>query len=275
MSVETYDMSWPAWRIKTHRIIFGTDTPAGKLFDIILMLFISVSVLVVFLDSIISIHASAGHWLYVAEWFFTIAFTLEYLMRIITVKKPIVYITSFYGIIDLLSILPTYISLMAVGGQLLIVIRILRLLRIFRVLKLGRYLRASSMLLIAVRNSRHKIAVFLWFILIIVVIMGAIMYLVEGPENGFKNIPESIYWAIVTLTTVGYGDISPKTPLGKALASVVMILGYGIIAVPTGIVTAEMAKHSPGMVTTQACPHCAAEGHDPDALHCKHCGAPL
>jgi len=273
MSGETYDTSWPSWRIRTHRVIFGTDTPAGKFFDFMLMLLISASVLVVFLDSIIDIHESAGHWLYIAEWFFTIVFTLEYLMRIVSVKKPLGYVTSFYGIIDLLSILPTYISLVAVGGQFLIVIRILRLLRIFRVLKLGRYLRASSVLLIAVRNSRHKIAVFLWFIMIIVVIMGAVMYLVEGPENGFRNIPESIYWAIVTLTTVGYGDISPQTGLGKAIASIIMIIGYGVIAVPTGIFAAELTR-SKG-TRSKPCPHCRNTQNDSDALFCKVCGSSL
>ena len=272
MPQQRADEKWPFWRFKIHQVIFGTDTAAGRLFDIILMLFISASVMVVLVDSIFTVHQAYGRVLYIAEWFFTIAFTVEYILRIISIKKPLAYIFSFYGIIDLLSVLPTYLSLFLAGGQFLIVIRILRLLRIFRVLKLGRYLRASSMLMIAIRNSRHKIAVFLWFISIIVVIMGAVMYLVEGPENGFRNIPESIYWAIVTLTTVGYGDISPQTGLGKVIASLIMILGYGVIAVPTGIFAAEMSRIRGSI---RECGHCHNTQNDADALFCKACGNPL
>jgi voltage-gated potassium channel len=273
MIKDNNEKAWPSWKSRLNRIIFGTDTVEGRLFDIVLMIFISVSVIVVFADSITGINRSYGNILFIAEWFFTITFTVEYFLRIISLKKPVKYIVSFYGIIDLLSILPTYLSLMISGGQLLIVIRILRLLRIFRVLKLGRYLGASSYLMVAIRNSRHKIAVFLWFVMIIVVIMGSVMYLVEGPENGFTNIPDSIYWAIVTLTTVGYGDISPQTGLGKAIASVIMIIGYGVIAIPTGIFTAELARS--GKSIGKTCKKCQNQQNDSDALYCKKCGEPF
>ena len=273
MSNEESRKPWPQWKTRLNRVIFGTDTSAGRLFDIILMIFITLSVLVVFLDSMKSIHQSIGEILYIAEWFFTIAFTIEYILRIISIKKPVGYMISFYGIIDLLSVLPTYLSLIMAGGQLLIVIRILRLLRIFRVFKLGRYLYASGYLMDTIKNSRHKLAVFLWFIIIIVVVMGTVMYLVEGPENGFRNIPESIYWAIVTLTTVGYGDISPQTGLGKFIASIIMIIGYGVIAVPTGIFAAELAR--PRETKTKICHHCHNQQHDPDAKYCKICGVPF
>lgn len=264
---------WPKWRNDLHRIIFGTDTFEGRLFDIILIFFISASVLVVFLDSIGYIHKQYGRWLYGLEWFFTIVFTIEYIFRILSLRKPWQYVFSFYGLIDFLAVMPTYISLIFTGGQYLIAIRALRLLRIFRVFKLGRFLWASRYLMIAIRNSRHKIVVFLWFVIIIVVVMGSVMYLVEGPENGFTNIPDSIYWAIVTLTTVGYGDISPQTPLGKAIASVIMIIGYGVIAVPTGIFTAELARmHSS---SDKTCNHCQNAQNDPDAKYCKKCGQPL
>lgn len=273
MSEINTEKPWPKWKTRLHRIIFGTDTREGRLFDISLMIFITLSVLVVFLDSMRIIHESAGKLLFIAEWIFTIIFTIEYIFRIITTRKPFSYIFSFYGIIDLLSVLPSYLSLIFTGGQLLIVIRTLRLLRIFRVLKLGRYLWASSFLLVALKESRHKLTVFLWFIIIIVVVMGSIMYLVEGPENGFTNIPDSIYWAIVTLTTVGYGDISPMTPLGKFIASIIMIIGYGVIAVPTGIFTAELARTKGKMA--HHCTHCDNLQHDVDAKFCKKCGKAL
>jgi voltage-gated potassium channel len=273
MQFEKPDDKWPAWKNRLNRIIFGTDTFEGKMFDVVLMIIIVLSVLVVFLDSIHSVHQSYGRILLYLEWFFTIVFTIEYILRIISLKKPFKYIFNFYGVIDLLSFLPTYLSLFIAGGQLLIVIRVFRLLRIFRVFKLGRYLGASSHLYIAIRNSRHKITVFLWFVLIIVTIMGAVMYLIEGPENGFANIPDSIYWAIVTLTTVGYGDISPQTGLGKAIASIIMIIGYGIIAVPTGIFTAEMTKSR--LISAKSCQYCLNTQNDPDAGFCKICGKPL
>jgi voltage-gated potassium channel len=253
-----------------------TDTRAGKMFDIILMVAIILSIIVVLLDSVARVHSMQGELLLIAEWFFTILFTIEYVVRIITSTKKLKYIGSFYGIIDLLSILPTYISLFFAGYQYLIVIRILRLLRVFRILKLYRFIGASSYLAESLRASRHKIAVFLSFVMAIVVIMGAAMYLIEGPEHGFKSIPESIYWAIITLTTVGYGDITPITPLGKALSAVVMILGYSIIAVPTGIITAELTlKKDSSDKVNRHCPGCGCTDHDKDAIYCKVCGKEL
>ena len=265
------------WRWKLHEIIYEADTPAGKIFDILLLIMIVLSVVVVMLESVYSIKAAYGNILYLIEWGFTILFTIEYIARIIVVTRPARYITSFFGIIDLISILPTYLSLIFVGAQAFLVVRSIRLLRIFRVLKLARYIIEASQLTAALKASRIKILVFLGGVFTFVVIIGTTMYLIEGPENGFTSIPESIYWAIVTLTTVGYGDISPQTPLGKGLASLVMIMGYGIIAVPTGIVTAEMSyqKYPMKKVSTQACPHCSAEGHEADALFCKNCGGKL
>jgi voltage-gated potassium channel len=209
------------------------------------------------------------------EWFFTALFTIEYALRLISIGRPMRYAISFYGIIDLLAIVPTYLSLLVAGTQSLIVIRALRLLRTFRVLKLVHFVGEASLLRAAIRASVRKIIVFLTFVLTLVLIIGALMYLVEGEPSGFSNIPESIYWAIVTLTTVGYGDIAPQTVLGRFLASIVMIMGYGIIAVPTGIVTVELAGASRKPITTQACPLCAAEGHDADAAYCKRCGGKL
>ncbi len=264
-------------KTQLHDIIFGTDTRAGKLFDIILMIAIILSIIVVMLDSVAWIHDEYGYALYVAEWVFTILFTTEYILRIVTTYNKFRYITSFYGIIDLLAILPTYISLFLAGYQYLIIIRVLRLLRIFRILKLYRFIGASSHLIESLKASRHKIAVFLSAVMAIVVVMGAAMYLIEGPENGFRSIPESIYWAIITLTTVGYGDITPLTPLGKALASVIMITGYSIIAVPTGIITAELTKKKKETEKSvnQCCSECGCEDHDTNASFCKVCGKEL
>jgi len=264
---------WPKWKFIVHQIIFGTETPAGRAFDVILMISISISVLVVFLDSVKSIHDEHGDLLYALEWLFTILFTIEYALRIISTRRPASYIISFYGIIDLLSILPTYLSLILTGGQFLIVIRIFRLLRLFRILKLGRYMRASSFLRLSIYNSRFKIAVFLWSVMVLVVIIGAVMYLVEGPENGYKNIPESIYWTIVTLTTVGYGDISPQTGLGKVIASLVMIIGYGIIAIPTGIISAEISRAR--LSSSKRCRKCGEDSNPEEANFCKECGYKL
>lgn len=258
---------------KLYRIIFLSDTPGGKLFDILLMAAIVLSILVVFVDSVASIRNSYGHFLLTAEWVFTIIFTIEYVLRIYSAPVKTRYVFSFYGIIDFLAIVPTYISLFLIGYQYLLVIRVLRLLRVFRILKLYRFLGASHYLSESLRASRHKIAVFLSFVMAIVVIMGASMYLIEGPENGFKSIPESIYWAIITLTTVGYGDITPITPLGKALAAVIMITGYSIIAVPTGIITAEMTRKKDAK--DRKCGKCGHENHDKDAQYCKVCGEPL
>jgi voltage-gated potassium channel len=260
-------------RQRLHEIIYEADTAAGKLFDIALIVCILTSVVVVMLDSVASIQLNYGRLFVGIEWFFTLLFTIEYILRLSCIGRPLRYAMSFYGIVDLLSIMPTYLSLFLAGGKVLLVIRVLRLLRVFRVLKLVKYVGESNYLQRALWASRRKIAVFLLSVLLMMVIFGSVMYIVEGPENGFSSIPRSIYWAVVTMTTVGYGDISPQTNLGQALASLVMILGYGIIAIPTGIVTTEMAfrKH----LSTQACPECAQEGHDINARFCKICGAEL
>lgn len=263
------------WRNTLQIIIFEADTPAGKWFDVILILSIVASVIVVMLDSVGSIKQRHGQFLFTMEWFFTILFTIEYILRLISVGKPLYYARSFFGIVDLLAILPTYLSFLFPGSQYLAVIRVLRVLRIFRVLKLVQYLSEARVLMQGLRASRRKITVFLFAVLTMVVIMGSLMYIIEGEQHGFTSIPRSIYWAVVTLTTVGYGDISPKTGTGQALAAIIMILGYSIIAVPTGIVSVEMAKVKVQKVTTQACPECGGEGHDGDAKFCKFCGAEL
>jgi len=263
------------WRTVLHEVIFEADTPAGKGFDVLLIVSILVSVAAVMLDSMGGVRLRYGRPLYVIEWFFTFLFTIEYILRLLCVGRPGRYAVSFYGVVDLLAIIPTYLSLVLPGSQYLLVIRILRILRIFRVLKLVPYLGEARLLMRALRASGRKIAVFLFTVLTLVVIFGSLMYVIESKTPGFTSIPRSIYWTIVTLTTVGYGDISPQTPLGQALASIIMILGYGIIAVPTGIVTVEMTGAFSHRVSTQACPECGAEGHDSDARHCKYCGAGL
>lgn len=266
----------PNWRAWLYEVIFEADTPAGKFFDVVLLWAIILSVTAVSLESVESIRAQYGVWLVRIEWFFTILFTIEYLLRVICIPRPWTYIRSFYGIVDLLAILPTYLSLFMVGAHALIVIRALRLLRVFRVFKLARYVGEAGVLIQALRASRPKIIVFLVAVLSVVLIVGSLMYLIEGgqPDSGFTSIPKSIYWTIVTMTTVGYGDIAPQSVPGQVLASMVMIVGYGIIAVPTGIVTAEIAVARRG-VTTRHCRNCNAEGHDPDAKHCKYCGAEI
>ena len=264
------------WRTKLHTIIFEAETPAGKLFDILLLWSIIISVAVVMLDSIAEVNAQYGELLWGLEWFFTIAFTIEYLLRLICVNKPLRYAFSFFGIVDFLAVIPTYLSLFFVGYQYLLVIRILRLLRVFRIFKLTHLISQASILKEALKASRGKIVVFLTTVFSLVIIIGSLMYVIEGPENGFTNIPTSIYWAIVTLTTVGYGDISPNTPLGQFLASIVMIIGFAIIAVPTGIITVELAEATRKKKKfTEACPGCMAEGHDADANYCKYCGTKL
>jgi voltage-gated potassium channel len=263
-------------RHKLHEIIYEADTPAGKWFDIILIVCIILSVIAVMLDSVNAISVRYGEWLFYAEWVFTILFTIEYILRLISVTRPIYYATSFFGIVDLLAILPTYIGLFIAGGKYLVVIRLLRILRIFRVLKLTRYVGESRVLIKALRASRRKITIFIFTVLTIVTILGSFMYLIEGEENGFTSIPMSIYWAIVTLTTVGYGDITPQTVLGQFLSVIIMLLGYGIIAVPTGIITVEMTqafKSDAGNI--RACTSCGADNHDEDAVHCKYCGDKL
>lgn len=253
-------------------VIFEHNTPAGKAFDVALIGFIVASVAVVMLDSVHEVRISYGILLHALEWAFTLAFTVEYLLRLWCARHSTAYARSFFGIVDLLAILPTYLSLVIPGGQALLIVRILRLLRVFRVLKLAQYVTEATVLMRALRASRHKIIVFIVSVLTLVVTLGSLMYLVEGAENGFTSIPKSVYWAIVTLTTVGYGDIAPQTTLGQALAAIIMILGYGIIAVPTGIVTVEIGAASRRASDTRLCPRCGQQGHDLDARHCKHCG---
>jgi voltage-gated potassium channel len=262
-------------RLTLRTIIFEAGSPAGKAFDVVLIASILLSVLAVMLDSVQSIRAEYGRALYLVEWFFTILFTIEYVLRLITIGRPRKYATSFFGIVDLLAILPTYISIFVPGTHCLLIIRVLRVLRVFRVLKFFQYIWEASALMRALKASRRKITVFLFAVLTLEVILGSLMYLVEGDENGFTSIPRSVYWAIVTLTTVGYGDISPQTTVGQFLAAIIMITGYSIIAVPTGIVTVELSRHARREVDIQVCPGCGTEGHDADALHCKHCGTRL
>ena len=263
------------WRRKLHDVIFEAETSAGKAFDIILITAIVLSVVIVVIDSVNSYQKAYGDLLYAAEWFFTILFTLEYIFRLISVRRPWRYALSFFGIIDVLAILPTYASLFVPGVQYLLTVRILRLLRIFRVLKLTEYISEAQTLKKALYASARKIGVFILAVLTLVTVIGSLIYVIEGEQNGFSDIPTSIYWAIVTLTTVGYGDLAPKTALGQLFASIVMILGYGIIAVPTGIVTVEMSRATRKHDHTEVCPNCLAEGHDADAVHCKYCGALL
>lgn len=264
-----------AWRLRLYEVIFEADTPAGKAFDVVLLLAIFLSILSVMLESVESINATYHRQLVAAEWFFTILFSIEYLLRLISVHQPMRYAYSFFGIVDFLAVLPTYLSLALPGSQSLMVIRALRLLRVFRVFKLTRFLSEASALRSALWASRAKIAVFLSTVLIVVVIMGSIIHLVEPPESGFTSIPQSMYWAIVTMTTVGYGDVAPTTPLGKTLAAAMMILGYCLIIVPTGIITSEIAQTHAKPTTTQCCPACLLEGHDVDATYCKQCGCKL
>jgi voltage-gated potassium channel len=263
------------WRHRLHEIIFEADTPAGKLFDVILIWSIILSVIVVLLDSVAVVRQRYGAILYALEWGFTLLFTAEYFLRLFSVRRPLSYATSFFGLVDLLAILPTYLSLLLPGSQYLLTIRVLRLLRIFRVFKLAAYLNEARLITYALRASQRKISVFLFTVLNVVIIIGSLMYVVEGADNGFVDIPTSIYWAIVTLTTVGYGDISPQTPVGKVLASIVMIIGYAIIAVPTGIVSVELAEATREQMSTRSCHVCGLEGHDRNAKFCKYCGAPL
>jgi len=263
-------------RLKWYEIIFESDTPRGRGYNIGLLVCIVSSVVVVALESVSTLPVGMDKWLIGLEWFFTIIFTFDYFMRIWIVTNKARYIFSFFGIIDLLSILPTYLGLFLIGAQSLMVIRSIRLIRIFRIFKLSRYVGEGQVLALALKSSRHKIIVFLVTVLTSVIIAGTLMYLIEGPEHGFTSIPKSIYWAIVTMTTVGYGDIAPQTSLGQTLASFIMILGYGIIAVPTGIVSAEMvSQKNKEKITTQVCPNCLKEGHDIDAVHCKFCGSHL
>lgn len=262
-------------RARMHEIIFEADTPAGRLFDLVLLIAILGSVIVVVLESVASVRVVWGPTLRALEWGFTFLFTIEYLLRLASVSRPIRYAVSLFGVIDLLAILPTYLSVLIPGAQSLLVIRLLRLLRIFRVLKLSEYLQESRTLAQAMRASRRKIEVFLLSVVTIVVVVGTLMYVIEGERNGFTSIPISIYWAVVTLTTVGYGDLAPATTLGRALSIVLMLTGYGIIAVPTGIVTAELTRGSTPPISAQACPACGLAAHEHDAVYCRRCGTKL
>ncbi|MBW8241244.1 ion transporter [Muricauda oceani] len=274
------------WKNKLHEVIYEADTPSGKFFDIALFILIIISVILVMLESIDDFDARYHRTLLTLEWVITIFFTLEYIARLISIKKPMKYVFSFYGIIDFLSTIPLYLSYILAGSQVLLAVRAFRLLRIFRILKLVKFMGEASQLQSALKASRAKIAVFIYVVLILSVIMGTLMYIVEGDDSGFTSIPKSIYWTIVTLTTVGYGDIAPQSNLGQFLATVIMVLGYGIIAVPTGIVTAEFTRNGNKKndskdnghlvhVNTQACPNCSVEGHRDDADHCYNCGHPL
>ncbi|WP_281540363.1 ion transporter [Maribacter aestuarii] len=273
------------WKLKLHEIIYEADTPMGKLFDILLFIIIIFSVILIMLESVKEIDAEYHGVLLTLEWIVTIFFTVEYIARIICIRKPTSYIFSFYGIIDFLSTIPLYLSYILAGSQVLLAVRAFRLLRVFRILKLVQFLGEASQLKKALKASRAKITVFLFAVLIVSVMLGTLMYIVEGDEAGFTSIPTSIYWTIVTLTTVGYGDIAPITPQGQLIATIIMLLGYGIIAVPTGIVTVEFGKQGKGKtdgnvqqyvhVNTQACPNCSKEGHRDDATHCYNCGSVL
>jgi voltage-gated potassium channel len=265
----------PSWREKLFNVIFEADTPAGKAFDIALLILILLSIGIVMLQSVKSINATYGKLLLVLEWIITILFTIEYMLRLIAVKKPVRYVRSFYGMIDLLAILPTYLSLVLPQSRFLLVIRALRLMRAFRVFELSHFVSEGVNIVQALKASAQRILIFLAFMVLLTLIMGSIIYVVENPFNDkFSSIPQSVYWAIVTITTVGYGDIAPVTPLGKLLASFIMLLGYAIIAVPTGIVTVELSrrkvKETPS--ETRSCHSCGAGTHAPDAIYCKYCG---
>jgi voltage-gated potassium channel len=262
------------WREKVHEIIFEADTPTGKLFDVLLLVSISLSVLAVVLESVPAVAERFGSQLVVIEWFFTILFTIEYILRLISVRRPAAYATSFFGVVDLLSVIPTYLSLFFPAGRAFSVVRALRLLRIFRIFKVARYVKEFDTLLLAISRTKAKITVFLFTILAIVLIMGTVMYVIEGPTHGFTSIPRSVYWAVVTVTTVGYGDLAPETSLGRAVAALAMVIGYSLIIIPTGVFSAELI-HSKALVTTRACRNCSREGHDEDAVYCKNCASEL
>ena len=263
------------WRLRLYTVIFEADTRAGRRFDQLLIAVILTSVAVVMADSVHSINLTYHQAFTLAEWFFTLVFTLEYLARLVCVRHPWRYALSFYGVIDLLALLPTYLALLVPEVGALIDVRVLRLLRVFRIFKLTAYVSEYQAIGLALRASRRKIAVFLSAVLMIVLVIGTLMYVVEGPANGFTSIPTSVYWAISTVTTVGFGDITPKTDLGRLIASMMMLLGWGTLAVPTGIVTAEMTYARRAAATTRTCHVCLTEGHMPDARFCRNCGAAL
>jgi voltage-gated potassium channel len=262
-------------RDRWRRIIFDHDTPAGRAFDVVLIVAILGSVVVVMLDSLSGLSPQAHRALYVLEWMFTLLFTAEYAARLWTAAQPGRYARSFYGIVDLLAVLPTYLSLLFPVGRFLALVRILRVMRVFRILKLSQYVEEAGVLAQALKASRHKITVFVFSVVTLVAIVGSLMFVIEGAEAGFTSIPMSMYWAIVTVTTVGYGDIAPVTTLGRMLASLLMVMGYGIIAVPTGIVTLELQKATRAMPRAVTCGKCGRDGHDMDAAYCKECGEKL
>ncbi len=269
-----YSKEYHPIKEKIHELIFEADTKWGKRFDVVLMIIIILSVVVVMLETVPSLHDKYFGFFYVLEWIFTIIFTIEYILRLYCVYRPWKYAKSFFGIIDLLAILPTYLSVFIIGAQSLLVIRILRLIRVFRIFKLWHFLSEGRQLVRALKASRYKISVFMVVVLLMVTIIGSVMYIVEGgqPDTGFSSIPQSVYWAIVTLTTVGYGDIAPETDFGRFLSAMVMMLGYAVIAVPTGIVSVELFSSQKSQDNTQACRYCSKEGHDDDATYCKYCG---
>jgi voltage-gated potassium channel len=268
-----------AWRSRLHTVVFEADTPAGRLFDVAVMSLILLSVVAVSLETVPDLPPRFAELLRVVEWGLTGVFTVEYLLRLVAVRRPLAYAGSFFGIVDLLAILPSWIALLFPATRVLLVVRVFRVLRIFRVLKLARFISEAHVITSALRASARKITVFLLAVCTIVIMVGSLMYLVEGPERGFTSIPRSMYWTVVTLTTVGYGDIAPSSPLGQAIASLVMILGYGIIAVPTGIVTAEIAQQGRLLETTplntQMCAMCGSGDHQNDSRFCRRCGAAL
>jgi len=285
MNGSNQEVKMKNWQIKLQTIIFEADTKAGKRFDVLLLWAILFSVGLVMAESVKSLNAEYGDIFDIIEWVFTILFTIEFILRLICVGKPLKYVFSFYGIIDLVSVLPTYLGLFFLDTRSLSVIRSLRLLRVFRVLKLARFMKESNLIMEALKNSRYRITVFLFGIVTVTVVMGTVMYMIESPDDGFTSIPRSIYWAVVTLTTVGYGDIAPHTDLGQFISSIVMILGYAIIAIPTGIITGEIIKSDlekgatekkdEFRTNTQVCINCHLESHDDDAKFCKACGTEL
>lgn len=263
------------WQQRLHDVIFEADTRLGKLFDVVLLVVIGLSILAVMLDSVESISAKHHDALLTAEWIFTILFTIEYLLRLLCVRRKLGYALSFFGIIDVIAILPTWLTLIAPGWHGAVVIRALRLLRVFRIFKLAQFLSEASALRAALHASRAKITVFLTAVLIVICIVGSAMHVIEGPESGFTSIPQGIYWAVVTVTTVGYGDISPETPWGKAVAALVMIIGYSLLIIPGGIISAEWVTQRDRQISTQVCPDCSREGHAPNARFCRFCGGRL
>ncbi len=265
----------PEWRRRMHEVIFEADTPTGRGFDLLLLVLILGSVGVVLAESVPSWRQAYGPLFRRAEWGFTAIFSIEYILRLLSVARPVRWARSYFGVVDLIAVLPTYLALVLPGAQTLIVLRALRLLRVFRILKLAEFLDEAATLRAAIVASRRKILLFLGVVLVLVLLLGSAIYLVEGEENGFDSIPLAIYWSIVTLTTVGYGDLAPQTPIGRVVASIIMLIGYAILAVPTGIVTTELIAARRKPTTTRSCPGCGAEGHDADASFCKYCGDPL